>query len=356
MVFPDWTDNPYLNLLALEARARGHRVTGVTMARTLMSRAERLGAGDVLHVHWTSPILQKAETERDARAAFEEFRSLVQRLSDRGAHLVWTIHNRLPHELAHRELEVDLYRLLAEHAAVIHVMAPQTARVLEGITQLPEERVRVIPHPSFAGVYGVPESSDEARRRLGIDPARPTVLFLGQMRPYKGLNTLLDAMDVLAKEQGDSAPTLLLAGAADEETRIELEARMPRGLSVVSDYRFIDDAELPSWFGAADLAVFPYRAILNSGSVHLSAAFRVPCVVPGEDHLREMYADQPWVGFFDLEDPARSLAATIRSALAGTPVDRSEFDAFNESRTPWRTAVEYADAIDALPAGSRRRH
>lgn len=354
MVFPDWTDNPYLNLLALEARARGHRVTGVTMLSTLISRAERLGAGDVLHVHWTSPILQKAEDEVDARSAFEDFRSLLQRLSDRGAHLVWTIHNRLPHELVHRDLEVDLYRLLAEHAELIHVMAPQTPRMLEGITHLPDERIRVIPHPSFAGVYGAPEPPDEARRRLGIESDRPTVLFLGQMRPYKGLNTLLDAMDLLVKEQGDGAPILLLAGAADEETRVELEARMPRGLDVVSDYRFIDDAELPTWFGASDLAVFPYRAILNSGSVHLAAAFRVPCIVPGEPHLREMYGDQSWVGFFDLEDTVASLASAIRSALADGPSDRSEFDAFNESRTPWRTAVAYADAIEALPRGARR--
>lgn len=349
MFYPDWSaDNPYLNLLMLEVRARGYRVTGLGTADDMVGRTGELQAGDVFHLHWTGPILQRSDSEHAARAAFQDFGAVLGRFARRGVRLVWTIHNQLPHELVHRDLEIDLYRLLAEHADLIHVMAPQTPEVLASITQLAPERVRVIPHPSFAGVYGGPLPADSARERLGLRPEDRTILFLGQMRPYKGLNTLLDAVAAIAARGGDTVPTLLLAGAADEQVRAEIDARMPRGVRVISEFGWIADADVPLWFGAADVAVFPYRAILNSGSLHLAAAFRVPAIVPGEPHLREMYGAEPWVRFMDLDDPVGSLAAAIVETIETPRPPREVFDRFNDARTPWSVAAAYADAIDEL--------
>ncbi len=348
MFYPDWSaDNPYLNLMTLEVRARGHRVVGLGTGQGSFRRTDELSRGDVFHLHWTSPIIQRSPGEDAARLAFQEFRALLDGFVRRGVRIVWTIHNQLPHELVYRALEIDVYRLLAEHADLIHVMAPQTADMLRGIAELPADRVRMIPHPSFAGVYGGPWPAAEARSRLGIGPDERTVLFLGQMRPYKGLNTLLDAMGRLASGPGE-APTLLLAGSADEDTRTELAARMPRGLRVVSDLNWVADADVPMWFGAADVAVFPYRAILNSGSLHLAAGFRVPAIVPAEPHLLETYGGERWVRFMDLDDPVGSLAVEISAALDEPRPPREAFDAFNESRTPWSIAAAYADAIEEV--------
>ncbi len=345
LVFPAWEDNPFLNLLSLAARARGHRFLGATTVTSLRRSSERLEAGDVLHVHWTTPIIQRSADDSEARAALVQFRELLDELRRREIRLVWTVHNRLPHELTHLEPEVELYRLLAERADVVHIMAPDTPSVIADVCELDPARVREIPHPSFAGVYGGPVARSAARARLGIETTGPAVLFLGQLRPYKGLTTLFEALERLAVD-GD-APALLLAGSASDSVRAEIEAALPRGVDTTVRYGFVPDRDVPDWFSAADLAVFPYRSILNSGSVHLAAAFDVPAVLPGETHLRRQFEHEPWVDFYDTADAVASLAETIRRGLA-VPPNRGAFDAFNERHSPWRVSLAYAELLGSL--------
>ncbi|WP_448003870.1 glycosyltransferase [Agromyces bauzanensis] len=349
LVFPAWGHNPYLNLLSLAPRASGRQFDGAVTRHTLFRESDRLAAGDVLHVHWTAPLVQGEPSESDARAALVEFTKFVARLRSRGVKLVWTVHNQLPHELAYRDVEIDLMRLLARSADVIHVMSPSTADVLRPVCELPAERVQLIPHPSYVGVYGAPVTPEDSRRRLGADPDRPAVLFLGQMRPYKGLDVLLAAMARLA-ERGD-APTLLLAGSADENARIAIDAALHDSVTVIAHYGFVHDSEVATWFGAADLAVFPYRAILNSGSLHLASAFEVPVVLPGEPHLKAQFADEEWVRYFDTRDPVASLAKTISDSIRTRP-DRASFDEFNLRMSPWAVSRQYDRLLGRLTSKS----
>ncbi|GAA1749338.1 glycosyltransferase [Agromyces humatus] len=350
LVFPAWTDNPYLNLMSLAPRASGREFIGVKHRNELFALAKHLDRGDILHLHWTSPLLQEEADDADARATLGELVRLLSRLRDRGVKLVWTIHNHLPHELAYREPEVELYRTLAQTVDAIHTMSPHTPDALAGICELPGERIRQIPHPSYVGVYGAPVATDEARRQLGADPARPAVLFLGQMRPYKGLDLLITAMNGLSERDGGS-PTLLLAGSADAEAKAIIDATLNPAVDVVARFDYVHDSEIATWFGAANLAVFPYRAILNSGSVHLASAFEVPVVLPGEPHLVEQFSDQAWVDFFDTSDPVGSLTAAIERSLQ-TPVDASDFDVFNARFSPWKVSESYRALLDELTASS----
>ncbi len=294
--------------------------------------------------------MQREASEAEARAALADFAALLERLRSGGVKLIWTVHNQLPHELEYRDVEIELTRLLARSSDAIHVMAPATVDVLRPICELPTERVHVIPHPSFVGVYGAPVAREEARRRLGADLDRPAVLFLGQMRPYKGLDVLLAAMALLA-ERGD-APTLLLAGSADEEARLAIGAALPDSVTVVSHYGYVHDDEIATWFGAADLAVFPYRSILNSGSVHLASAFEVPVVLPGEPHLTTQFASEEWVHHFDTLRPVESLARSITVALEARP-PRSSFDEFNRRMSPWAISRQYDALLGRLAMTER---
>ncbi|GAA1943440.1 glycosyltransferase [Agromyces allii] len=349
LVFPAWDDNPYLNLLSLAPRTGGFEFSGSTTNDSLRSAAANLGARDVLHLHWTSPILQRCETDADAWAALAQFTILLRDAQERGVRVIWTVHNQLPHELAHRDAEIALYRLLAESVDVIHVMAPATARLVADICELPADRVRMLPHPSYLGVYGVPPSKAEARRMLGVGADEPTVLFLGQMRPYKGLSTLLTAVRTLA-ERGEPTPTLLLAGSAKPEAQEEIERALPAGARVITRFGFVPDGDVGTWFAAADVAVFPYSAILNSGSLHLSAAFEVPAILPREEHLVEQFGAEPWVRFFDTEAPVESMARLL-SDVVRDPVGPNltpEFDRFNGSISPWLVSAQYSRLLEEL--------
>ena len=78
----------------------------------------------------------------------------------------------------------------------------------------------------------------------------PVVMFFGLLRPYKGLDVLLEAWRGV-----DRARELWIVGCP----RMPLEPlRALAGASVRCVPRFVSDAELPALFRRADVIVLPY--------------------------------------------------------------------------------------------------
>lgn len=346
LVFPAYLNNAFLNLIELSARADGFDVTGAHTFDDLVAGAARLGRGDTLHVHWTTPIAQQAQSEAEAARRVARLERLFAGLRSRGAKLVWTVHNRLPHELTFPELEVRLYRLLASSADAIHIMAPHTPAAISDVATVDPRKIRQIAHPSYEGVYDTGITRTQARASFEISEHERAVLFLGQIRPYKGVDDLARATArANARRGGDLV--LMLAGAVKEMPRAEFAASLPTEQRTISHLGFVDDADIARWFRAADVACFPYRAILNSGSVHLAATFRVPVILPGDAHLREQFAGEPWVRFFDPADPESSIADLLADDPFAGLTD-GDFDAFLAPIAPWDISRQYSAMLTSL--------
>lgn len=351
LVFPSYRDNPFLNLLQLAPRADGFRVQPAHTYDDLVSQAGALTTGDVVHLHWTTPILQQAKTAGDASRRLAQMESLIRRLGTRGVRLVWTVHNRLPHELAFRDLEVRLMQLIADSADAIHIMAPHTPDALADIVHLSPQRIRVIAHPSYEGVYDSSLTRGEARDAFELAEQDRAVLFLGQIRPYKGVDALVSAAHAASESRGDDL-VLMLGGAVKEITRDEFAASIPSSLRAITHLDFVPDADIARWFRAADVAVFPYRAILNSGSVHLAATFHVPVLLPGDPRLREQFRDERWVRFFDAERPAESIAELLADDDLFSGVEDADFERFLAPISPWDVSRDYAALLRELTTDS----
>ncbi len=346
LVFPAYLNNAFLNLIELSARADGFEVTGAHTFDDLVAGAARLGRGDTLHVHWTTPIAQQAQSEAEAARRVARLERLFAGLRSRGAKLVWTVHNRLPHELTFPELEVRLYRLLASSADAIHIMAPHTPAAISDVATVDPRKIRQIAHPSYEGVYDTGITRTQARASFEISEHERAVLFLGQIRPYKGVDDLARATArANARRGGDLV--LMLAGAVKEMPRAEFAASLPTEQRTISHLGFVDDADIARWFRAADVACFPYRAILNSGSVHLAATFRVPVILPGDAHLRKQFAGEPWVRFFDPADPESSIADLLADDPFAGLTD-GDFDAFLAPIAPWDISRQYSAMLTSL--------
>jgi beta-1,4-mannosyltransferase len=346
--FPSWADNPYLNVLYLASLAAGAQVRGTTLLPSLEAELAGAGAGDVLHIHWTAPICQAADSDADARARLERFTSAVLRAKSAGMAMVWTVHNVIPHDAAFMEQELELSRFLVDTADIIHIMTAETPDVVSEFYRLPEDKVTLIPHSSYQGIYGSHRTRESAREHFGIRPEEKAVLFFGQMRPYKGLDTLLAAVELAHSEE---APlVLLLAGKTHPDSLAALEAILPTSARVIRDHTFIADADVDLWFTAADLAVFPYRKILNSGSVHLAATYGVPCVLPGESHLRAQFAEESWVSFFERDDEVASLATLLRNWDDVDGAHRRSALRAAERFTPYMMSTAFAAALSGLDA------
>lgn len=347
VVYPAWRDNPYLNLLYLAVRGQGWLVDGTTELQDLVFQASVLGRGDALHVHWTQPVCQETPDATEASDRLESFLGALAAARARGVAVLWTVHNRLPHEMLHHDLEVELMTRLADVASQVIQINGHTVEAVAEDYVLPRDRLVTLPHASYVGVYPADVTRAEARERLGVPGSSPTVAFVGQIRPYKGITTLLDAVGRLGEQVEDL--TLLLAGATRPEVLADVEAQLPAHVRVVRHHGFVDDAELQVWFRAADLLVFPYERVLNSGSVLLAATFGRPCVLPREPHLEHELGAHDWVSFFDASgDKAAHLAQTMRQALRTAARDGEAAAAFARTYTPYAMSRDYARLLTRL--------
>ncbi|WP_053386815.1 glycosyltransferase [Leucobacter japonicus] len=351
LVFPAWRDNPFLNLLELNARAAGYQFLRSTSYSGLIEQIARLLPNDIVHVHWTTPIVQAAGSEDEAVERVAEFERILTEAKSRGVRVIWTLHNRLPHELAYREAEIALYRVLESASDAVHVMSPQSAEVVADVVRLSPEKTRVIAHPSYAGVYDSGITRAQARNSFALEDSDVGVLFLGQIRPYKGVDALVAGAGLARRDDGREL-ALMLAGAVKDVPLEEFLATLRPDLKRVTEFGFVPDGDLARWFTAADIAVFPYRAILNSGSLHLAATFHVPVLLPGESHLREQFAGQPWIAYFDIDRPAESIAELLSDADLFAGVTDADFDAFTREISPWRVARMYRELLDEVSGGA----
>lgn len=341
LVFPAWKDNPYLNMLYLAPRAGGLETLETTTLEGLVARVGTLGPGDALHVHWTSPVVQRATDIDEARRRLERFRLTLAAAKRDGIAIVWTVHNVLPHDAVHLETEVELHRLLADTADLVHVMSAGTAQMASEHYVLPEDKTTVLPHPSYQGVYTNNWTTQQARESFGIGASERTVLFFGQMRPYKGLTVLMDA---LASMPEASRPTLLMAGKTSAQDVTVLDDHLPANVKAVRHHEFVDDADVERWFRAADIAVFPYRKVLNSGSIHLAATFGTTAVIPGTEHMRQDFGAEDWVQFFEPDDAVASLATVLAAPESYADVERSARD-FADRLAPYQVSARFEQAL-----------
>ncbi len=203
------------------------------------------------------------------------FALLGRRLRRRGLPLVYMIHNVLPHEK--RPWDTWLARQALRQG---QVFITQTARERERLQELlPGVRAAVHPHPIYARLGSESLTRGQARRLLDLPLEGPVLLFFGIVRPYKGLEVLLEALGRL-RERGQT-PCLVIAGEFWEDKSRYLTRLQALGLQAqvrVLD-RYIPNEEAHRLFTAADLLVAPYTGGTQSGAASLGLGYGLPMIV-----------------------------------------------------------------------------
>jgi glycosyltransferase involved in cell wall biosynthesis len=96
-----------------------------------------------------------------------------------------------------------------------------------------------------------------ARRRLSLDADAPLALFAGLIRPYKGLDLLLEAFARVRVPEARlvvaGLPRPSFRGHARRIDRLGLRER------VTTDLRYLPQTVMDDYLTAADLVVLPYR-------------------------------------------------------------------------------------------------
>ena len=164
----------------------------------------------------------------------------------------------------------------------------------------------MIPHGAFDYLTRLPEEKPLPAELEGAEG--PVILFFGLLRPYKGIDTLLEAFRELEGAE------LWIVGnpRMDVEPLRRLAAEAPGRVRFLT--RFVEDAEIPAIFRRADVVVLPYRDAEHSGVLYTGLAFGKPLVLSAVGGFPEVAA-QGAARLVPPEDPA-ALAAALTELVA----------------------------------------
>lgn len=178
-----------------------------------------------------------------------------------------------------------------------------------------DKAVTVIRHPINNAFPDTDLTPNDAKKLLGLRNDERTILFLGRLRPYKGIEHLVAAFQQLLTGQRNCR--LVVAGApnkGDESYLDELQRMANRELSqgqVLLRAEFIPDNEMEVYLKAADVLVLPYKDIFQSGVLFLAYSFGLPVVATDVGSFREEIIEGK-TGFICRPDDPTDLAATLK--------------------------------------------
>jgi glycosyltransferase involved in cell wall biosynthesis len=214
--------------------------------------------------------------------------------------IVLTAHDLLPREPRPGQAWAQRRLYDAVDAIVVH-SGYGREQLVSGLGVDPA-KVRVIHHGAFKHLTVQAQEVALPSELRAVDS--PVVLFFGLLRPYKGLDTLLEAWRGIAP-----GAELWVVG----RPRMPLEPlRAPAPSSVRFIPRFVSDAELPAFFRRADIVVLPYARTERfdfSGVLATALAFGKPTVISDVGGFAEVAA----AGAAHLVPPGDP--AALRSAI-----------------------------------------
>ena len=182
-----------------------------------------------------------------------------------------------------------------------------------------ETAITVIPFGINNAVPNTKLTPQDARRQLGIKQCEKTLLFFGNIGPYKGLEYLVAAFQQVLERIPDAR--LIIAGKLRgdaEKYANEIFQTVDRDIApgrVVRRIEYVPDAETEVYFKAADVFVLPYKFVAQSGVLFLGYSFGVPAIATDVGSLREDIVEGE-TGFLCKPCDSESLASAIEKYFA----------------------------------------
>jgi beta-1,4-mannosyltransferase len=307
--------NPYLRLLYDGLAAAGIRLAedGSTLTLSwLWSRRRTVG---YVHFHWPEGQYRVDRGPAALRVALAWvklglFAARVVAARALGYRLVWTIHQIYPHETRSRLQDRTAALLLARACKVLLAHDRATADAAGVAFGVAGDRIHVVVHGSYIGVYPPGRGRPEVRAELGLPEDAFVFLAFGELRGYKGIQVLLEAWERASVASG----ALVIAGNPKDASvaeAIERAARADPRIRALLGFRPVEGvAEL---FGACDAAVLSRSDGGTSGSLILGLSLGLPVVFPGANAYEELVAGKD-VGWRFRPGDAESLAGALQEA------------------------------------------
>lgn len=334
---PDLNGAPGVKFLNLRGDQRPDASFVKKMTRVLMYYAKliRYAAAaepKIFHILWNNKFLFFDRT----------LLTLYYKLL--GKRVVLTLHNVNAGRRDSSDSSLNRISLRAQYRLADHTFVHTEKMKSELLEEFGVQgsRVTVIPFGINNSVPNTNLTPIEAKRRLGISDAEKTILFFGNIAPYKGLEYLVEAFQRLVAGHDDYR--LIVAGRPKncEEywagLRQVIGGSMLRGRVLLRE-DYIPDNETEVYFKAADVLALPYRHIYQSGVLFLGYSFGLPVVAADVGSLKDDIVEGRNGFVFKPEDPidlARAIEQYFASNLyADLDARRQEIKDYAKERHSW---------------------
>lgn len=335
--WPDDPSHPYQRLFYAALERHGIRqVAGLTINDAELRQLRP--SIDAVHLHWPEYAWRvgvSGPLQRLKRVA--GFHRFIKTCRALGLRVLWTAHNLEAHE----SLWLDRIglRSLGSQCDLILAHSDRVHRQLERIFSCP---VVTMPQGNYDGWYPRPRPRAEVANELGLSPELPTLVLVGALRPYKGVEHAIDAV-----RQFGGSIQLVIAGTPkpgfDVDSLLK-EARWSSWLACVP--RPLSDQEFADIVTAGTGLLLPYTKITTSGVLLAGWTLSRGAVTSPAPYFQDLFAEHPTAGRA-ADDLSRESLSTAIEAYLAIPEDvrwraaRSAADAY-----PWSACV--LPVIDAL--------
>lgn len=237
------------------------------------------------------------------------------------------LHNAIPHDAGYFQLKMSA-RFINECDDLI-VLSSAVANDIHRVAGHHTLPVKQAFHPIYNHFpSALPRS--EAHQKLGTKEDKYTLLFFGLIRPYKGLDVLLNAFNSLPDDY-----QLLIAGEAYESLdRYQRLLNSGAKSRVFFSESFIPDDEVGIWFSAADAVVLPYRSATQSGVTAAALNYYKPVIASDVGGIHE-YIEHDLTGKLVPPSNTHELASAIIQWRQSAPSTAALQSAINEVRNRW---------------------
>lgn len=219
-------------------------------------------------------------------------------------------HNVLPHESSPIKRAVTRFGLAGGDRFLLQAKSEEA--ILQAL--LPGRPTQVTPMPTFAALV----AADQAPQNEETGPLFPPnsqhkLLFCGIIRPYKGLDLLLDALNLAqAKIEGNFCLAIVgefWSDVAETEAQIakyRLEER------VIIENRYLSNRRLSAYIDASDVVIFPYRSATQSAMIQTALARSKPVIATDVGGISEAFEADRQGLLLPPDDPAALSDALVR--------------------------------------------
>lgn len=268
-----------------------------------------------------------------------------------GKRIAFTAHNVNQAKRDAKDSWLNRATLRIQYRLCDHIFV-HTQKMKEELCQhfaVAENAVSVIRFPINNASLDTELTSAEAKVRLGLNADEKALLFFGRVRPYKGVEYLLDAFRLLSLNK-HARYRLIVAGEpikGCEDYLREIQTSVGGEFyreEVIWRTRFIPDDEVEVYFKAADVLVLPYKEIFQSGVLFLAYAYGLPVVATDVGSFREEIVAGS-TGFLckpgDSADMAKSIEIYFASDLfRNLNSRRQEIKHYANANHSWQALVD----------------